>query len=95
MSGNTQNIKSERNIMPINVQQQIIVLHGEQVLLDFQLAKMYGVETRVLKQAVNRNVDRFPGDFMFKLTQDDCNSLIINRGSQSVIPAGYNFGGSK
>ena len=94
MSGNTQNIKSERNIMPINVQQQIIVLHGEQVLLDFQLAKMYGVETRVLKQAVNRNVDRFPGDFMFKLTQDDCNSLIINRGSQSVIPAGYNFGGS-
>ena len=76
------------------VKDKIIVLRGEQVMLDFQLAKLYGVETRVLKQAVNRNKERFPEDFIFKLTQDECNTLISNRGSQSVIPSGYNFGGA-
>ena len=72
----------------------ILLLRGEQVILDFQLAKLYGVETRVLKQAVKRNSDRFPEDFMFKLTHEECNSLILNEGSQSVIPQGYNFGGN-
>ena len=76
------------------VKDYILLLRGEQVILDFQLAKLYGVETRVLKQAVNRNIDRFPGDFMFRLTKDECNNLILNRGSQSVIPSGYNFGGN-
>ena len=76
------------------VKDKIIVLRGEQVMLDFQLAKLYGVETRVLKQAVNRNRERFPEDFMFKLTQDECNTLISNGRSQSVIPSGYNFGGA-
>jgi hypothetical protein len=76
------------------VKDKIIVLRGEQVMLDFQLAKLYGVETRVLKQAVNRNRERFPEDFMFKLTQDECNTLISNGGSQSVLPSGYNFGGT-
>ena len=63
-------------------------------MLDFQLAKLYGVETRVLKQAVRRNIERFPADFMFRLTQDECNLLISNGESQSVIPSEYNFGGS-
>lgn len=56
--------------------------------------KQYGVETRVLKQAVRRNIERFPEDFMFHLTNDECNSLIYNKESQIVIPANYNFGGS-
>lgn len=77
-----------------NLQQQILVLRNEQVMLDFQLAKLYGVETRVLKQAVRRNIERFPADFMFRLTQDECNLLISNGESQSVIPSEYNFGGS-
>lgn len=64
------------------------------MLLDFQLAKLYGVETRVLKQAVRRNIERFPVDFMFRLTKDEINILISNRGSQSVIPSDYNFGGT-
>ena len=76
------------------VKDKIIVLRGEQVMLDFQLAKLYGVETRVLKQAVNRNIERFPEDFMFRLTKNECNALISNLESQSVIPAGYNFGGA-
>ena len=74
--------------------QQILFLRDEHVLLDFQLAKLYGVETRVLKQAVRRNIERFPVDFMFRLTKDEINILISNRGSQSVIPSDYNFGGS-
>lgn len=82
------------NIKPYQLQQAILVLRGEQVMLDFQLAKLYGVETRVLKQAVNRNIERFPEDFMFKLTKEESDLLIFNRGSQTVIPSGYNFGGN-
>jgi len=77
-----------------SLRQSIVVVRGEQVMLDFQLAKLYGLETRVLKQAVNRNIERFPEDFMFRLTKDEANSLISNTGSQFVIPPGYNFGGA-
>ena len=44
-------------------------------MLDYDLAALYEVETRVLKQAVRRNIDRFPEDFMFELTRDEYNSL--------------------
>jgi hypothetical protein len=71
--------QTSTNIQPYQLQQAILVLRGEQVMLDFQLAKLYGVETRVLKQAVNRNIERFPDDFMFRLTKDEANSLISNR----------------
>ena len=80
-------------VQTYNLQQQILVLRGEQVLLDFQLAKLYGVETRVLKQAVKRNISRFPLDFMFALTEEECRSIMADKGSQSVIPHEYNFGG--
>jgi hypothetical protein len=76
------------------VKDKIIVLRGEQVMLDFQLAQLYGVETRVLKQAVNRNIERFPEDFMFRLTKDESNSLIYMGSSQIVIPTNYNIGSS-
>ena len=86
-------VKQEAAIQPYALQQSILTMRGEQVMLDFQLAKLYGVETRVLKQAVNRNIERFPEDFMFRLTKDEANSLISNGGSQFVIPSEYNFGG--
>ena len=50
---------------------KILVLRNEKVLLDRDLAKLYGVETRVLNQAVSRNIGRFPPDFMFTLTRDE------------------------
>ena len=53
------------------IQHSIVVLRGKQVLLDFQLAAMYGVETKVLNQAVKRNIERFPDDFMFRLTPSE------------------------
>lgn len=51
----------------VNLQPQILMLRGQQVLLDFQLAKLYGVSTKILNQAVKRNISRFPKDFMFQL----------------------------
>ena len=87
-------VKQEAAIQPYALQQSILTMRGEQVMLDFQLAKLYGVETRVLKQAVNRNIERFPEDFMFRLTKDEANSLIYTGSSQFVIPSNYNIGSS-
>ena len=61
-------------------------------MLDYHLAELYQVETRALKQAVKRNIERFPGDFMFVLTQEEANLLLYIGVSQNVIPPAYNFG---
>ena len=57
------------------IQKKINEIRGKQVMLDFDLALLYGVETKVLKQGVKRNIRRFPVDFMFELTQEEFNSL--------------------
>lgn len=83
-------------MVPIaNIQSLIFEVRGQQVMLDFHLAKLYSVENRQLKQAVRRNSDRFPDDFMFRLTKDEANTLISIGVSQSVIPPGYNLGASE
>ena len=51
------------------IQNKIYVIRGERVMIDRDLAEIYGVETRVLNQAVKRNSERFPFDFMFQLTE--------------------------
>ena len=66
------------------IQNKIFEVRGVRVMLDFDLAKLYQVETKVLKQAVRRNLDRFPEDFMFELTETEYNSLIISLRSQIV-----------
>ena len=53
------------------ISSKILTLRGQQVMLDRDLAKLYQVENRVLNQAVKRNSDRFPSDFMFQLTKDE------------------------
>jgi hypothetical protein len=63
------------------IQSRILVLRGKRVMLDRDLAMLYGVETRVLNQAVRRNITRFPGDFMFQLTKEE----MENWRSQIVI----------
>jgi hypothetical protein len=50
---------------------KIYLIRGQKVMLDRDLAKLYGLETKVLKQQVKRNLDRFPDDFMFELTKDE------------------------
>jgi hypothetical protein len=58
-----------------------LIIHGQKVMLDRDLAMLYGVETRVLNQAVRRNIERFPEDFMFQLTKGEMD----NWKSQIVI----------
>lgn len=59
-------------------------------MLDFDLAELYGVETRALKQAVKRNLDRFPTDFLFELTKSEVDEMV----SQNVIPGRGKLGGA-
>lgn len=66
----------QTDLIPIeNISSKIYFLRQEKVLIDSDLAELYGVETRVLKQAVRRNKDRFPSDFMFELTKKEYRSL--------------------
>ena len=58
------------------VENKIFIIRGERVMLDSDLAEVYQVETRVLNQAVNRNLTRFPKDFVFQLSKEEFDSLI-------------------
>ncbi len=60
------------SLVPMEViEKRILLIHGKKVMLDRDLAILYGVETKTLKQAVKRNPNRFPDDFMFELTQQE------------------------
>ncbi len=64
------------NIIPVAlIESKIYYLRGHTVMLDNDLAALYGVETRVLKQAVRRNISRFPADFLFELSGDEFENL--------------------
>lgn len=71
------------------------MVRGIQIMIDLDLASLYGVENRSLRQTVRRNIDSFPEDFMLRLTNDEANALIAKGVSQSVIPPGYNTGGAE
>ncbi len=61
-----------KNIIPLeNITSKIYLIRGHKVLLDRDLAELYGVETRTLKQAVRRNIKCFPDDFMFELSREE------------------------
>ncbi len=73
------------------ITQKIIEIRGHKVLLDFDLAELYETSTKVLKQAVRRNINRFPEDFMFELTEKEFESLrsqivTSNRGGLRYMP---------
>jgi hypothetical protein len=72
------------------IKKSILEIRGKKVMLDMDLAKLYEVETRVLKQAVRRNRERFPEDFMLTLDQSEIQNLV----SQNVIPTINHFGGA-
>lgn len=77
-------------ITPVHIAPLVHILRHEKVILDADMAALYGVETRVLKQAVRRNRDRFPPDFLFELTDDEVTGMV----SQSVTPSRSYFGGA-
>jgi hypothetical protein len=63
------------------IEKQILLLRGQRVMLDFQLAELYGAETKALKRAVRRNIDRFPHDFVFVLTAEENAALRYHFGT--------------
>ena len=75
----TLNFSDEKNLLLI--QSKIYEIRNEPVMIDRDLAEMYGIETRVLNQAVKRNMDWFPPDFMFQLTDEE----FLNWKSQIVM----------
>ena len=78
-------------LIPLEViEQRILLIRGQKVMLSTHLAELYDVETRVLNQAVKRNISRFPEDFMFQLNTSEAEQLV----SQNVIPHKKYFGGS-
>lgn len=68
------------------IQSKIYEIRGQRVMLDRDLAEMYGVETRTLNQAVKRNIERFPEDFMFQLTKEEClrSQIVILNAEESI-----------
>ena len=81
----------DQSIIPIRIESLIHIIREQQVMLDSDLARIYGVETKVLNQAVKRNIHRFPEDFMFQLTKEEClRSQIVTsnggRGGSRYIP---------
>lgn len=82
-------MSESKAVMPVGrIEQAIIMIRGEKVMLSTDLARLYGVEPRVLVQAVKRNIRRFPKDFMFQLTRDEH----ANLKSQSVTSS---WGGAR
>lgn len=81
--------------MPVErIERSILLLRGEKVMLDADLATLYGVETGALNRAVRRNLDRFPRDFMFQLTTKEFRGLrfhfgISKRGGRRYLPYAF------
>ena len=67
------------------VEQMIKFIRGKQVLLDRDLATLYGVETRAINQAVKRNAERFPERYCFQLTSDELQNLKSQKGMRTII----------
>ncbi len=70
-------MSADSHLIPAaRIERRILLLRGQKVLLDFQLAELYEVETKALNQAVKRNIERFPGDFMFQLTAEETEQIL-------------------
>ena len=78
-------MKQQPSLSAQRIEKSIIYVRGQKVMLDADLADLYGVETKVLIQAVKRKIDRFPEDFAFQLTKQEFNDLR----SQSVTSKGW------
>ena len=72
-----------------SIEQKIVLVRGQKVMLDSDLAELYGVQTRILNEAVKRNSARFPTDFMFRLTADEAEILRFQFGTSSSRASGH------
>lgn len=78
-------------LKPENVASLILLLRGEKVLLSEHLADLYAVPIKVLNQAVKRNIDRFPEDFMFQLNHDEAEAILRSRSQFVTLKRGQNI----
>ena len=72
------------------IQSKIYEIRGQRVMLDFDLAELYGIETKYLKRSVKNNIRRFPPDFMFELTKEEFDSLRCNFEVHPEVWTGFN-----
>ena len=83
---------SSMNIVPVEyIEKRIFLVRGHKVLLSAHLSGLYGIETRILMQAVKRNIDRFPEDFMFPLTREEIQRISQFETSLKYSKAVYAF----
>ena len=81
---------SEVSLIPAaRIKRRILLLRSEKVMLDRELAELYGVETKALNQAVKRNLERFPADFMFQVSKDE--AALISRSQFVTLESGKNL----
>lgn len=85
-------LKLEKEYLPIiHIESRIHHIRGCKVMLDRDLAELYGVKTKVLNQSVQRNEDRFPPDFMFYLTESEYRNLLKTNGDSKVSYGGRRY----
>lgn len=76
--------KTPTSLIPVErIEQSILLIRGQKVMLDNDLASLYGVETKILNRAVRRNADRFPEDFAFQLNEEEFENLRCHFGTSS------------
>jgi len=75
---------NEKSLIPTDrIEKAILLIRGQKVMLDADLAALYGVETKMLVRAVKRNINRFPTDFMFQLSKEEFDNLRFHFGTSS------------
>jgi hypothetical protein len=77
-------VATSSTVLAERIETRIFLLRGEKVMFDFHLAQLYGVETKTLNRAVQRNLERFPGDFMFQLDRQEFATLKYQIGTSNV-----------
>jgi hypothetical protein len=78
------------NLIPAEIiEQKIFLIRCEKVIIDSDLAELYGVETKALNQAVSRNKDRFPANFMFQLSKEERDEVVTNCDHLAVLKFSY------
>ena len=83
--------RTTTSLAPESLEALIHLVRGERVILDADLARIYGVETRALNQAVRRNLEKFPPDFLIQLARDEAEHLHCSRSQFVILKRGYNI----
>ena len=91
---NCDQLQNDEVVVTTPVESRIMSIRGKQIMIDRDLAELYGVETRGLNQAVKRNMERFPERFRFQLTKEEMNELVTNcdRFKCRSFPTSFNNG---